>query len=91
MATETKEFDFKTCPFCDCEYKDSHLIKVHSDNLGVSCLFLECEGCGTIYTAERVISWQVQKIADGKPLSQEVAEFLKTRARMIEEAKRKLS
>lgn len=90
METETREFSFETCPFCGCQYRDCHVVKVQSDHLGPCRLFLECDGCGTVYVVERVVSWQARKVASGKPLSQEVAEFLADRTERIVKARRKL-
>jgi transcription elongation factor Elf1 len=89
METETREPSFETCPFCGC--KDRHVVKVQSDHLGLSHLFMECQGCGTSYVLERVVSWQAQKITCGKSLYQEVTEFLEDRTQRIVKAKCKLA
>ena len=82
-----QEFDFKVCPFCGADYKDGQVLKVVNDQLGPCRLFIHCDQCGTTYSAERQIVWQVEKVADGKPLSQEVAEFLEDRTERIEKAR----
>lgn len=87
METETREFSFETCPWCGYQYRDSHVLKVQSDHIGPRRLFLQCDGCGTVYVAERVVSWQARKVASGKPLRQEIAEFLTDREKRIKRAK----
>ena len=68
MANEFKEFDCKTCPFCNCALdmqKDfySDLALRHG-----ACLF-KCHACGTVYEVVPVIaSWQAHALEKGKPL-----------------------
>ena len=87
MANETdiREFDWKECPWCSRPYRDRNVLKVQSDQLGPKLLFLKCDDCGTTYPVERKITWQARLIERGKPLHQEVAEFLDDRQKRFEE------
>lgn len=81
---DLREFDFKFCPFCQAEYKDSHCVRiVQEDNAGVRQLLMRCGGCGILYQVDKRVLWIAQAIESGKPLSQNTADFLESREKRI--------
>ena len=66
---EIKNFDFKVCPWCGAEYKDRQVLRAQSDDAGPHILFVQCDGCETVYTVQRLIRWRAWKVINGKPLS----------------------
>jgi len=89
--TETRLFDFRVCPWCGGGYRDRQVLEVECDEGGPCRLYLQCDGCGTVYAVHRRITWEAKKVTGGEPRSQEVAEFFEDRERRINEARRKLS
>ncbi len=87
-----KGFNWRECPFCGCTFERRCDIcgVVKTDDLGVRDIKVQCRSCGVVYIVERVISWQARKVASGKPLSQEVDEFLVDRERRLVEAHKRL-
>jgi len=79
-----REFDFKSCPFCHFEYKDSHCVRiVKEDDTGVRQLLMRCDGCGILYQVDSRVLWFARAIESGKPLSQNIADFLEGREKHI--------
>ena len=60
--TNVREFDFKTCPWCDSIYQDSEIGHVYSDRGDIHHLVIRCDGCGMVYSVERKITWLAKRI-----------------------------
>jgi len=79
---DAREFDFKTCPWCDSIYKDSEIGHVYSDHGDIHQLVIRCDGCGMVYSAERKTTWLAKRIrVAGSP--QEVFNAKKAEEEMI--------
>lgn len=89
---EATEFHWQRCPFCGCSFNRQCdvLSSDKPEDLSIKDIKVQCRSCGAIYTMERVTSWQVRKVASGKPLRQEVAEFLVDRERRLVKAHKRL-
>lgn len=72
MATEIKEFDFKTCPFCGCErdvkrdYNFDLDLKYHG-----TLHVYKCHACGTDYQVIPVVTAYKAKMLEGGSHDQE--------------------
>ena len=81
---DLREFDFKSCPFCQAEYKDSHCVRiVQEDNAGIRQLLMRCNSCGTLYQVNQRVLWIAQAIESDKSLSQSITDFLESREKRI--------
>lgn len=81
---DLREFDFKSCPFCQAKYKDSHCVRiVQEDNAGIHQLLMRCGGCGILYQVDKRVLWIARAIESGKPLSQNITDFMEGREKRI--------
>jgi uncharacterized protein with PIN domain len=64
--TVAREFDFKTCPWCRCVFKDSEIAHVCSDRIDINHLIIRCDSCGMIYSAERKTTWLAKRIREAR-------------------------
>jgi len=61
---ETREFDFKFCPWCSAVYLEQQdLVGTRSNHLGASQVMIKCHQCGVSYVADRAIIWRAQPIS----------------------------
>ena len=60
--TDTREFDFETCPWCGGTFKDSEIAHIYSDRNDINHLLIRCDACGMIYSAERKTTWLAKRI-----------------------------
>jgi len=81
---DLREFDFKSCPFCHSEHKDSRCVRiVKEDDTGVRQLLMRCDGCGILYQVNSRVLWIAQAIESDKPLSQSITDFMEGREKCI--------
>ena len=65
MATEFKEFDCETCPFCNCVL-DMHKDFYYDPSLRHASYLFKCHDCGTVYEVVPVISsWRARAFERG--------------------------
>jgi len=84
---KAKDFNWETCPFCGCDFSSRFEVLgvMKSDDLELKEIKMHCNSCGATYSVERKVSWKARLIEKGKPLHQEVAEFLDDRQKHLEE------